>query len=75
MDRFWDLLQQSVIVQGLVTLALVGVTVYLYVTGQPIPDTLLNFDYLVLGFFFSSKIVAAVWRWLQGSHDATRREP
>ncbi len=56
MQRFWELVKSSVIVQGTVTLALVTTTCYLYATGQTVPESLLSLDGLVIGFFFGSKI-------------------
>lgn len=55
MNRFWELVKSSVIVQGLVTLVLVLTTCYLYATSQPVPESLLSLDGLVIGFFFGSK--------------------
>lgn len=55
MARFWELLEQSVIVQALVTLALVGSVVYLTVTGQAVPDALLNLALIALGYYFGAK--------------------
>jgi hypothetical protein len=60
MKEFWKLLKDSVIVQGAVTVALVGTTCYLYATGQPVPQSLLSLDGLVLGFFFGAKVQKAV---------------
>lgn len=58
-DMFWKLMRESVIIQGLVTLALLGCTCYLWVTGTPVPQELLGFDGLVLGFFFGAKVQQA----------------
>lgn len=55
MATFWRLLEQSVIVQALVTLALTGSVVYLAVTGQEIPTALLNMSLVSLGYYFGSK--------------------
>ena len=55
MDKFYQLLAQSVIVQGMVTLALVGSCIYLAVVGEPIPELLTNATMLALGFYFGSK--------------------
>lgn len=46
---------ESTVIQGLVTLVLVGVVGYLSVVGQPIPDLLTNALMIVLGFWFGSK--------------------
>jgi len=55
MEKFWDLFQQSVIVQSLVTLVLVGTLCYMFATGQAIPDLLGQVTLLVIGFWFGSK--------------------
>ena len=53
---FMELLEDSVIVQSLVTLILIGVDAYLAVINAPIPDSLINATMLVLGFWFGSKM-------------------
>jgi len=53
--KFWELLKESVIVQGTITLTLVGATVYLAATGQEIPDVIASSTALALGFYFGSK--------------------
>lgn len=55
MDKFWKLLKESVIVQGLVTLTLVAAMSYLSLTAQPIPDELSSATMLALGYYFGSK--------------------
>lgn len=55
MKRFWDLVKDSTIVQGTITLAVVGVTCYLWATGQPVPQELWTADGVILGFFFGAK--------------------
>jgi len=62
MNRFWRLLAESVIVQGLVTVALVGTTCYLFATGREVPGPLLALDNLAVGFFFGAKVQAAMLR-------------
>jgi len=54
-DKFWQLLQESVIVQALITLALVATTCYLVATGREVPESLSTSLMLVLGFYFGSK--------------------
>ena len=56
MDKFWKILEQSVIVSGLIALALVGTACYLALTGQPIPDYLGIALGTVVGFFFGAKV-------------------
>jgi hypothetical protein len=54
-SKFWDLFAQSVIVQSVLALIMVGVICYLAVTGQEIPEVLVNSVMLILGFYFGSK--------------------
>ena len=56
MDRFWDLLERSVIVQGLITLCLVVTVCVLVGMSKPIPTDLWTALALVLGFWFGSKV-------------------
>jgi len=55
-EKFWDMLKTSVIVQSLITLALVGTCCYLWATQQTVPDNLWTALSIVLGFFFGAKI-------------------
>lgn len=56
MQKFWELFQESVIVQAVITLCLVGTACYMVVTGQEIPELLSTLLTLVLGFYFGSKV-------------------
>jgi hypothetical protein len=62
MDKFLDLLTQSVIVQGLLTLLVVGAWLYMLVAGLTVPDTLTNIVGIVIGFYFGGKVALAVSR-------------
>lgn len=55
MNRFWDMLEASIIVQGVVTVGLIGSMIYLWVTGRAVPNELYVFGSLVLGFWFGTK--------------------
>jgi len=55
MGTFWELLRESVIVQAIVTLALVLAYIALAVQGIAIPDGLHSLTILALGFYFGSK--------------------
>lgn len=55
MDKFWELFERSVIVQGLITLGLVGTVCYMTVAGLEIPNELYTSLALVLGYYFGSK--------------------
>lgn len=56
MDRFWELLERSVIVQGLITLCLVITVCVMVGVGRIIPEALWTALALVLGFWFGSKV-------------------
>jgi hypothetical protein len=62
MSRFWDLVKDSTIVQGLITLAVVLTTCYLWVSGQPVPQELWTANGIILGFFFGAKATQIVRR-------------
>ncbi len=51
-----DLFQQSVIMQGTLSLLVIGLWGYMVVTGQEIPAELSALVTLVVGFFFGSKL-------------------
>lgn len=55
MNKFLDLLRESVIVQGTVTLALVGTICYLALAGRDVPEYVVAASGLALGYFFGSK--------------------
>lgn len=55
MKRFWDLVKESVIVQGVVTVAFTATLCYLYVMGQEVPSTLIQFAGVAVGYFFGAK--------------------
>lgn len=59
MSKFWELLEESVLVSGVIALSCIGAVVYLSVTGQPIPDILVNISMVVVGFFFGGKVQQA----------------
>lgn len=54
------LLRESVLVQGLITFALVATTCYLWATGQKVPNELWTANTIVMGFFFGAKSQQAV---------------
>ncbi len=56
-NKLLDLIQQSVIVQGVLTLGVVGTWLYLHVAGQPVPPELNQIVGLVVGFYFGGKAV------------------
>ena len=60
MGKFWDLLDKSTLVSGIIALALVGTCCYLWATGQPVPDLLASVLSVVIGFFFGAKTQKAI---------------
>ncbi len=59
METFWRLLEESVIVQGIMTLLVWGAIIYLVVVGKPVPDILSAGGMGIMGFWFGSKVTAA----------------
>ncbi len=57
---FTELLRDSVIIQGVVTLALLFAVIYLACAGKDIPELLSTATSLVLGFYFGSKVQNAI---------------
>ncbi len=51
-----QLFQESVIMQGSISLLVIGLWGYLLVTGQEVPAELSAVVTLVIGFFFGSKL-------------------
>jgi len=67
LDKFWSLLEKSVIVSGLIALGVLGSIIYLAVTGQEIPELLGNAALIIVGFFFGAKTTDAGYRALYGN--------
>lgn len=59
MAKFWELMEESVIVSGTIALSCVGSVVYLSCSGKLIPDILVNVTMIVVGFFFGGKVQQA----------------
>lgn len=55
MAKFWELLEQSVIFQGMITIALILTTCFLWITGREVPGELWTANTFVLAFFFGAK--------------------
>lgn len=62
MSKFWELLEESVLVQATITLIMVVTVTYMYAAGMEVPDALVNFVALILGYYFGSKTQQAVQR-------------
>lgn len=54
--QFIELLRESVLVQGLITLVIVLTISYMYVTEMSVPQELFNILLLILGFYFGGKV-------------------
>ena len=55
LDKFIDLLKQSVVLQAALTVMIWGVMMYLIIIGRPVPDILLSAGNIILGFYFGTK--------------------
>ena len=56
MKTFWRLVEESVLVSGLVALMMVVVACYLWVTGQEVPEPLFILLGTIIGFFYGAKV-------------------
>jgi hypothetical protein len=56
MKKFWELFEQSIITQAVVTLILIATVSTLYIMGKPVPEDLLQITFTVVGFWFGSKV-------------------
>lgn len=54
-DTFLSLLKESVIMQAVLTVMLVGTTVTLVLLGKEVPESIGSMTLLVVGYFFGSK--------------------
>jgi len=62
MKGFWELFKSSVIVQAIIALMLLGTICYMYATGQSVPENLITFFGVVLGFYFGSKVQTSIMK-------------
>ena len=62
MDTFWALMRESVIIQGVLTVGLWGVILYMVIQEMAIPEILTAGGYTILGFWFGTKSAEAVMR-------------
>lgn len=61
-NKFWELLERSVIFQGVLVVMVGGTVCYLYATGQDVPRELQLIFAVIIGFFFGGKPAAAAHR-------------
>ncbi len=57
---FWSLLKESIIVQSCITLAVIGVDLYLYIVRGSLPQGLDSLTYIVVSFWMGTKAQHAV---------------
>lgn len=69
MSELVQLFRESVVIQGVLTLVVVGAAVWLLALGQPVPDQLWGFVGLVLGYYFGSDRVNAIRRAISERFD------
>ncbi len=55
MNKFLDLLAQSVIVQGIITVLIISTMCYIIIVGRAVPEILVTFAGLILGYWFGTK--------------------
>lgn len=66
MQKFWELLERSTILQAVLTLLCAGTVCYMYLTGQEVPDSLVNIVMLIVGYYFGAKTVSEASRFASG---------
>lgn len=70
LGRFLDLVERSVVVQGVVTTLLVVTACVLWLRGMPVPVALQHLTWAVVGFWMGSKVQVAAL----GAHRARREK-
>lgn len=59
MQKFWELIEESVVFQGILLLLVFGTICYLVVTIQEVPKEMWGFAGVIVGFFFGGKAMVA----------------
>ncbi|NIW97365.1 MAG: hypothetical protein GWN13_03800 [Phycisphaerae bacterium] len=54
--KFIDLLEKSIIIQGILTLGVVGTCLYLFIVGKDVPSTLIQWAGFMLGLYGAGKV-------------------
>ena len=60
MEKFWQLLEDSVITQSILTISIWAAIIYLCVAKQEVPPLLADGGWAILGFWFGAKSAQAV---------------
>jgi hypothetical protein len=55
-SKFVDLLEKSIIVQAILTIAVVGTCLYLFIVGKEVPSTLIQWAGFMLGLYGAGKV-------------------
>lgn len=55
MDKFWELFKESVIIQALIALTLIGTISCLLLTNREVPTEVISLFSVILGYYFGSK--------------------
>jgi len=63
MDKFWQLFEESVVIQASIALAMTITVCAMVIMGKELPDLMTNALMLVLGFYFGSKSEQRVRAW------------
>ena len=62
MSRFWELLQQSIIVQSAITIGLVATACAIWLQGQNLPQDLQQIMTIVVAYWMGTKAQHAIER-------------
>ena len=65
MQKFWELFADSVIVQALLTLIIVGEIVLVRVQGREVTPEMWGLANLIIGFYFGGKVTTQARRLLK----------
>jgi hypothetical protein len=65
MITFWDLLAESVIIQGILALLTVGAIIGLLFLGREVPKELWALAGIVIGFYFGAKTQQAIQAYIR----------
>lgn len=67
MTKFWELLEESVLFQGILLLMVFGTICYLVITNQEVPKEMWGFAGVIVGFFFGGKAMVAQRKAVQNA--------
>jgi hypothetical protein len=58
-DKLFDLFASSAVTQGIITAIALGGSLWVQLMQNTVPEWLINIDYMVVAFFFGSKLGVA----------------